>query len=99
MDAPVTQGVAFGLALLSTPVAIVAYLALPTVWSILGMLVPRLDGPAQWLDMNRSLIPLLDGSLSGEQVAQLATSVAARVLVPLAVGLWRTSRPSRREVA
>ncbi|KAE8764716.1 ABC transporter permease [Georgenia thermotolerans] len=92
----VAQGVAFGLALLSTPAAIVAYLALPTGWSVLGMLVPRLSEPAQWLDMNRTLLPLMTGELTAQQAAQLATSVAVWVAVPLAVGLWRTAR---REVS
>jgi hypothetical protein len=92
----VAQGVAFGLALLSTPAAIVAYLALPTTWSVLGMLVPRLAGPAEWLDMNRTMLPLMAGELTAQQAAHLATSVAVWVGLPLAVGLWRTAR---REVA
>ncbi|GAA1636241.1 ABC transporter permease [Georgenia ruanii] len=92
----VAQGVAFGLALLNTPAAIVAYLALPTAWSVLGLLVPRLTEPAQWLDMNMALLPLMGGELTGPQAARLATSVAVWVALPLAVGLWRTAR---REVS
>ena len=88
----VTQGVAFGLALLSTPAAIVAYLALPTLWSILGMTVAALRGPAQWLDLNTTMLPLMEGQMNGTQWAQLGTAVAVWVLVPLALGLWRTAR-------
>lgn len=92
----VTQGVAFGLALLSTPTATVAYLALPTLWSILGLTVAALRDPARWLDINSTVLPLMEGQMSGTQWAQLGTSVAVWVLLPLALGLWRTAR---RDVA
>jgi len=92
----VTQGVAFGLALLSTPVAIVAYLALPTLWSILGMTVAALREPARWLDVNAAMAPLMGGEMGATEWAQLATSTAVWVLLPLAFGLWRTGR---RDVA
>ena len=92
----VAQGVAFGLALLSTPVAIVAYLALPTLWTVLTAFVAGLAKPAQWLDLNVALLPLMTGDLSATAWSQLATSVAVWVGLPLAVGLWRTAR---RDVA
>ncbi|WP_043496431.1 ABC transporter permease [Georgenia sp. SUBG003] len=92
----VTQGVAFGLALLSTPVAIVAYLGLPTVWSILGMTVAALREPARWLDINSAMLPLMGGQMDATRWAQLATSTAVWVLLPLTLGLWRTAR---RDVA
>ncbi|MFC4553859.1 ABC transporter permease [Georgenia faecalis] len=88
----VTQGVAFGLALLSTPIAIVGYLALPTLWTILSALVPALRGPSDWLDINVTLTPLTEGGMGGEEWAQLATSCGVWVLLPLAFGLWRTAR-------
>lgn len=92
----VTQGMAFGLALMSTPVAIVAYLALPTVWTLLTMLVSGLEAPARWLNLDRAMGPLLEGGMDATAWAQLATSSAVWILVPLAVGLWRTMR---RDVA
>ncbi|MDM8083981.1 ABC transporter permease [Cellulomonas cellasea] len=92
----VVQGVAFGLALLSTPMAIVAYLALPTAWSVLGLLVTGLRAPAEWLDVNATLMPLMAGEMAGDDWARLGVSVAAWVGVPLAIGLWRTGR---REVS
>src|SRR5699024_8362733 len=55
----VTQGLAFGLAFLSTPVAIVAYLALPTVWSVVTLLVASLAEPARWLNLDAAMAPLL----------------------------------------
>lgn len=88
----VTQGLAFGLALLSTPIAIVAYLVLPTVWTILTMLVSALEGPARWLNLDSTIMPLMDGQMTGEAWAQLATSSAVWIGLPLAIGLWRTAR-------
>ena len=92
----VTQGVGFGLALLSTPAAIVAYLVLPTAWTVVTALVPALAGPAEWLDMNRTLIPLTAGAMTPHDWARLGTSVAVWVGLPLGFGLWRTAR---RDVA
>lgn len=92
----VAQGVAFGLLLLSTPIAIVTYLALPTAWSIVAALVASLREPAQWLDMNLTLTPLMAGEMTGDAWARLAVSVAVWVALPLALGLWRTAR---RDVA
>lgn len=92
----VTQGVAFGLSLLSTPVAIVAYLGLPTVWSVLTVVVSALRGPAEWLDLNTAVLPLMAGQMTGDSWARLATSAAVWVLLPLGFGLWRTAR---RDVA
>jgi hypothetical protein len=92
----VTQGVAFGLALLSTPGAIVAYLGLPTLWSILAMTVAALREPAQWLDINTATLPLMGGEMGATEWAQLGTSATVWILLPLAFGLWRTAR---RDVA
>lgn len=88
----VTQGVAFGLLLLSTPLAIVAYLAVPTVWAIVAGLVPALREPGQWLDMNLTTLPLMAGDMTGDAWARLTVSVAVWVALPLALGLWRTAR-------
>jgi len=88
----VTQGLAFGLALLSTPVAIVAYLVLPTIWSVLTMLISALEEPARWLNFDRAMAPLLEGQMTGTAWAELATSSLVWIGVPLAVGLWRTAR-------
>lgn len=89
----VAQGIAFGLALLSTPVAIVAYLLLPTLWTVLTAFIDALAAPARWLDMNVTLVPLMaGGDLSPTGWSQLTTSVIVWVGLPLAVGLWRTSR-------
>ncbi len=87
------QGVGFGMLFKNTPAAIVTYFALPTVWGILSSLVSWLNTAAQWVDLNRTMNPLFLGkSLTGEQWAQLGTSVGVWVLLPLAIGMWRLSR-------
>ncbi|HEY8471660.1 MAG TPA: ABC transporter permease [Natronosporangium sp.] len=89
----VTMGVAFGMALLNTPLAIVAYFALPTAWGILAQLVSALETAAEWLDFSLTMAPMLNGdTLTGEQWAQFGTSVAAWVLLPLVVGFFRVLR-------
>lgn len=88
----VTQGLAFGLALMSTPVAIVTYLALPTVWSLVTMLVSGLEEPAKWLNLDVAMTALMAGEMSGEHWAQLATSAALWIGIPLTIGVWRTAR-------
>src|SRR5690606_10993268 len=88
----VTQGLAFGLALMSTPVAIVTYLALPTVWSLVTMLVSGLEEPAKWLNLDFAMTALMAGEMSGEHWAQLATSAALWIGIPLTIGVWRTAR-------
>ena len=87
----VLMGLAFGMVLQNSPAAIVAYLGLPTLWSILGQ-VSWITTAANWLDTNRTLIPLFDGTIHGEQWAQLGASVVAWVILPMALGIWRLSR-------
>jgi ABC-2 type transport system permease protein len=86
------QGLAFGMLLKNTPAAIVLFFVLPTAWSILGSMVSWLGDAAVWLDMNQTMQPLFEGSLTGAQWAHLGTSVAVWVVLPLAVGIWRLSR-------
>jgi hypothetical protein len=86
------QGLGFGLSLLNTPGAIVAYLVLPTVWAILGGMVSWLSDAAKWLDMTATTGPLLEGQMTGEQWAQLGTSTLVWVVLPLAFGTWRVLR-------
>ncbi|WP_109472511.1 ABC transporter permease [Ornithinimicrobium cavernae] len=88
----VLQGLAFGLALLNTPAAIVAYFALPTLMPLMN-LVSWLRTPYEWIDLTMTTAPLPSGAaMTGEQWAQLAVSVALWVGVPLAIGVWRVLR-------
>lgn len=88
----VAQGVAFGMILLNTPAAIVSYLVLPTLWSVLGGMVTSLKDAAGWLDLTTTMQPLLEGDMTGNQWARLCTAAAVWVLLPLALGLWRILR-------
>ena len=88
----VVMGVAFGMALLNSPLALVLYFALPTGWSVLVRLVPALRAPAGWLDLDATMAPLVSNALTGEAWARLVTSVAVWVLLPLGLGLARLLR-------
>jgi hypothetical protein len=89
----VAQGVGFGMLLRNTPAAVVLYFVLPTAWAILGDMVSWLDGAANWLDLNRTMNRLfIVESMSGEQWAQLGTSVALWVALPVTVGIWLLRR-------
>jgi ABC-type transport system involved in multi-copper enzyme maturation permease subunit len=85
-------GVAFGLAFMSSPLAIVLYFALPTVWAILFETIHALNGPAKWLDTSRTFEPLVEGGMGGTQWAQLGTSLALWIGAFLVFGLWRLRR-------
>jgi ABC-type transport system involved in multi-copper enzyme maturation permease subunit len=85
-------GIAFGLAFLSSPLAIVLYFVLPTVWAILGESIHALNKPAEWLDTSSSMQPLVDNTMAGGDWARLATSVALWVGVALVIGLLRLRR-------
>ena len=88
----VVAGVGFGLLLLNSALAIVLFFLLPTLFGILGTLVSALAGPARWLDFSGASGALLEGDVSAEEWAQLATSYAVWGLLPLALGTWRVLR-------
>jgi ABC-2 type transport system permease protein len=85
-------GLAFGLVLMSSPLAIVVYYVLPTVWAILGESIQALDGVAKWLELGRTMEPLVEGGVSGADWAHAGTSVLLWLGVPLVLGLLRLSR-------
>ncbi|MEP6854550.1 MAG: ABC transporter permease [Pedococcus sp.] len=87
------QGVGFGLALLNTPAAIVAYLVLPTVWTIVTAMVERMRTVGEWLDLGSASTPLLEGAaMQTRDWAQVGTASLLWVALPLAIGLWRVRR-------
>lgn len=88
----VVGGIAFGMLFLNSPLAIVSYFLLPTLWSVLVELVPSVAGAATWLDLNLATEPLLEGRLSGEQWGHLGTSAAAWILLPAVAGAVRMLR-------
>ncbi|MFC0028634.1 ABC transporter permease [Micromonospora chaiyaphumensis] len=92
----VLMGAGFGLLLLNTPLAIVTYLLLPTVWSVLAAMIRALREPARWLDTSVTMEPLLGPDMTAGQWGRLGVSLAVWLLVPLVAGLVRTLR---REVS
>ncbi|MFE9958058.1 ABC transporter permease [Micromonospora sp. NPDC005299] len=94
--ANVLMGAGFGLLLLNTPLAIVTYLLLPTVWSVLAAMIRALREPARWLDTSVTMEPLLTPDMTAGQWGRLGVSLAVWLLVPLVAGLVRTLR---REVS
>jgi len=93
----VLMGSAFGALLMNSPLAIVTFFALPTVWTILGETISALKTAAGWLDINLTTAPLaeIDPMTAGEW-GRLGVSAAVWVLLPLIAG---TIRVLRREVA
>jgi ABC-2 type transport system permease protein len=92
----VLMGNAFGALLLNTPLAIVVFFALPTVWSILGGSIKALADAAAWLDLNVTSQALGEADMTSGEWARLAVSAGVWVLLPLALG---TVRVLRREVS
>ncbi|SEF61507.1 hypothetical protein SAMN04489712_101597 [Thermomonospora echinospora] len=90
----VLAGVAFGMVFLNSPLAIVMSFLLPIAWSVLGETVSALEGAAQWLDTGRTTAPLVEagGRLTPRAWAQLATSQAVWLLLPLLIGFFRVTR-------
>jgi ABC-2 type transport system permease protein len=92
----VLMGIGFGALLLNSPVAIVAFFALPTLWSVLGETIKPLGTAAKWLDLNATTIPLSSPDMTAGEYGRMAVSVAVWVALPLALGAWRVLR---REVS
>lgn len=88
----VLAGVAFGMLLLSSPLAIVLYFVLPTAFSILVNLVGALQWVRDWLDLSTTTMPMYDGTLDAQGWAQVATSAALWVALPMVLGWLRIRR-------
>lgn len=87
------QGVGFGLLLRSTPFAIVTLLVLPTLFGVVGSLVPGMADVLPWIDLGTAGEPLLfGGTLDADGWARLTTASLLWVVAPLAGGLWRVAR-------
>ncbi|MDO5504457.1 MAG: ABC transporter permease [Actinomycetia bacterium] len=88
----VLQGIGFGFVFLNTPLAVVSLLALPTVMSILHGVWSRMETIGPWIDLNAAASPLLNGSMSGTEVAQLGSASLLWIVLPLLIGAWRVMR-------
>jgi len=92
----VLMGMAFGALLLNSPLAIVAFFALPTLWSVLRESIHALRHVSAWLDLGVTSGPLSEPSMTAGEYARLAVSTLLWVALPLAAGSWRILR---REVS
>jgi ABC-2 type transport system permease protein len=92
----VVMGLGFGALLMNSPLAIVVYFGLPTVWSILGGTIKGLKPVAEWLDFNMTSVPLSEAGMTGGEWARLGVAAAVWVVIPVVLGTIRTLR---REVA
>jgi ABC-2 type transport system permease protein len=92
----ILMGLAFGMLLMNSAVAIVLYFLLPTIWGALGELIRALRTPAEWLDLGRTMTPLAEDAMTADAWPKLAVSVGVWVLLPLVAGLVRLLR---REVS
>ena len=89
-------GFAFGTLFLNTAAAIVVYFVysfvLPGLFQLGAQLMDWFADIKPWIDFAAAQNPLIEGSISGEQWAQLAVSGFIWLVLPLAVGLWRVLR-------
>lgn len=94
----VLQGLAYGLILLNTPAAIVAFFVLPIASSIIFSLVPGLVDLAPWLDLGTAQTPLFEtfggggNDLTGEEYAQLGLTSLIWIVLPFVAGWARVMR-------
>jgi ABC-2 type transport system permease protein len=87
------QGFAFGLLLMNSATAIVAYFVVPIVWNVIFSLVSWLEDIAPWVDLGTATLPLMsDDGMGGENWAQLAVATGIWVLLPLVLGTIRLHR-------
>ena len=88
----ISVGVAFGLALRSGPLAIVAFLALPTAWTFTSGLVSGLQPLAPWLDLPMATLPLLEATMRAADWAHLGTAGLVWFGLPFLIGVLRLTR-------
>jgi hypothetical protein len=89
-------GFMLGVLIRNSPGAIVAYfvysLLLPTVAMVLAESQEWFADKQGWLDFNFAQTPLFEGSVSGQEWAQLGVTGAVWLLLPLTIGVWSVLR-------
>jgi ABC-2 type transport system permease protein len=85
-------GVAFGAAIMLSAPAIVIYLLLPTAWDAVSSTIHPLKTLSHWLAIGPTLGPLAAHSFSAGDWAHAGTTLALWMVLPLAVGVWRSAR-------
>jgi hypothetical protein len=82
-------GIAFGAVLHNTAAAIVSYFALGAAFNLFT--IPTLEEAGRWVNTGETYGWVLNGEWGGHG-AQIATSTALWIVLPLALGLIRTLR-------
>jgi hypothetical protein len=90
------QGLAYGMLLLISSAAIVAFYVLPNLSSLLFTAVPGLNGAGPWLDLNKAQAALYEHDVTGRQWAQVGTASLIWVILPAALGVTRVLRTEVR---
>jgi ABC-type transport system involved in multi-copper enzyme maturation permease subunit len=85
------QGMAFGMALLATPAALVFYYVVPNLWSLLFS-TSALKHTAPWVDLTHAQTPLYTHSITGTGWVHLLAAATIWILVPLVIGMVRVAR-------
>ncbi|MBB3045114.1 ABC transporter permease [Nocardioides sp. LMS-CY] len=89
-------GFMLGVLIRNSPGAIVGYfvysLVLPTVTTVLAETQEWFADKQPWLDFNYAQGSLFEGSVSGEQWAQLGVTGLVWLVIPLTVGVWMVLR-------
>ncbi len=89
----IVQGLAFGMLLLNSAAAIVAYFVLPIAFNIVTSIIEGLRDVQPWIDPGTAQTPLFGSeALTGEEWAQLAVTTLIWVVVPGVIGAWRMMR-------
>lgn len=89
----VLQGLAYGLLFLASAPAIVTYLVLPIVVSIIANVWSALNDAKAWIDLGTAQAPLFElGTPTGEEWAQVGVTALIWIIIPFIVGLWRMLR-------
>jgi len=86
-------GFAFGVALLNSAFAIVAYFAVPTVVSIITGIWTSMQDKLLWFDLTTSSAMLFDpDGISGKEWAQIGTSSLIWIVLPIVIGWMRVQK-------
>ena len=88
------MGFAFAMLIMNSAAAIVLYFVLPSIWSLVGSVVPWLkDHVQQWADFALSQAPLQTGEwISGKEWAHFAVAGTIWLIIPLGLGVMRLLR-------
>ena len=88
----IVMGMGFGLALQSSPLAIVLYFVLPIVIAIVFQSISALNDAGEWIDTSLTFQPLAENEMGSGDWGRLAVSSGVWLLIPLVVGLVRLRR-------